>query len=383
MNGNGAGAALCGSCGTRAVRRSICGRQRAATARSASATAVGSVIMRSWPVSISQNRPAARARAMRSGSRVATVDVQTMWYLGNARNGASSDNRNGCSKHPPGVSGQSVGHPGQVGGIGHAVEKARVGRREQHELDAVHDLAHRPHRFDDRTGDVDERLPVDWCRGVEVDDAPDPIGSPVADSGDHHAAVAVPDEDDVAQVFVVEHGGDVADVQVEIDGRTEKVRALAEAGERRRVHVVTVGPQEPRDALVAPTAVTAPVHQHIRRHRCDGNGRSRRVRACRTPGGRPRSPRSTRRRTSRRSVGATGRACCRPDTGTASSSWPSCLSSWSPACRCSSTTRRNQWWRRRRAPRSTNSSFRKACKRGASWQGGRAEEFARFRRRRR
>jgi DNA-binding transcriptional LysR family regulator len=53
-------------------------RQVLATSMRASVTAWGSVVMRSWPVSMSQRRPASRALPIRSLSRVARVEVQTM-----------------------------------------------------------------------------------------------------------------------------------------------------------------------------------------------------------------------------------------------------------------------------------------------------------------
>ena len=73
--------------------------QEAATCRSRSATASGSVIMRSCPVSMSQSRPSARAFSTSSGSRVAIVDVQTMWYWGISDDAASFVSSSGCSKH--------------------------------------------------------------------------------------------------------------------------------------------------------------------------------------------------------------------------------------------------------------------------------------------
>ena len=56
--------------------------QASATANNASVTFSGSVIMRSWPVSMSQRRPARRASSIRASSRVASVEVQTTWYWG-------------------------------------------------------------------------------------------------------------------------------------------------------------------------------------------------------------------------------------------------------------------------------------------------------------
>jgi hypothetical protein len=102
--------------------------------------------------------------------------------------------------------------------------------------------------------------------GVEVDELADPVGGQVGGAGDDHAAVAVAHEDHVVQPLVVQDGGDIAGVEVEVDGRADEVRPLAEAGQRRRVHLVAGGPQEPGHALVAPAAVPPAVHQYVRRH---------------------------------------------------------------------------------------------------------------------
>ena len=48
------------------------------------------------------------------------------------------------------------------------------------------------------------------------------------------------DEHDVVEVLVEEDVGDVGDVRLEVDVGRQQVRALAQAGERRRVHVVAL-----------------------------------------------------------------------------------------------------------------------------------------------
>src|SRR5258708_7791098 len=75
------------------------GHQLSATASSASVTFRGSVIMRSCPVSMVHSRPDARASSMRTGSRVASVEVQTMWYWGILADPASSRSSSFCSTH--------------------------------------------------------------------------------------------------------------------------------------------------------------------------------------------------------------------------------------------------------------------------------------------
>jgi hypothetical protein len=45
----------------------------------------------------------------------------------------------------------------------------------------------------------------------------DPFGHAIGDTGDHHSRVAMAAEDDLRELLVDEHVGDVVDVRVEID----------------------------------------------------------------------------------------------------------------------------------------------------------------------
>ena len=121
----------------------------------------------------------------------------------------------------------------------------------------------------ERRREIRQRLTVRRCRGIEVHEATDALGRAIRDPGDHHAAVAVTDEDHVAQIVVVHDGDDVVDVGVEVDAGVQHVRAFAEAGQRRCVHVVPRVAQQPGDALVAPAAVRAAVDENVRRHQSD------------------------------------------------------------------------------------------------------------------
>ena len=108
--------------------------------------------------------------------------------------------------------------------------------------------------------------PLHRRRRVEVDETSHPLGLPVGRAGDHHAAVAVADQDHVAQVLEAQHGGDVGDVPLEVDPLVQQVGPLTEPGERRGVDVVALGAQEAGHPLVAPATVPTPVDQHVGRH---------------------------------------------------------------------------------------------------------------------
>ena len=54
--------------------------------------------------------------------------------------------------------------------------------------------------------------------GVEVNEVPQSCGQPVGDTGDHHAAITVPDRDRVEQLFAFDHGHHVGNVRILADG---------------------------------------------------------------------------------------------------------------------------------------------------------------------
>ena len=59
-------------------------------------------------------------------------------------------------------------------------------------------------------------------------------------AGDDAAGVAVPDEDDVAQVLVAQEVDHVGDVDVEVGVGAGQMGAFPEAGQADRAHVVAV-----------------------------------------------------------------------------------------------------------------------------------------------
>ncbi len=199
-------------------------------------------------------------------SRVARVEVQTMWYCAMAQSSSSLRRSSGCSKHFHGCAAEALGHPGQVVGVRDAVQQAGVRARQEDQFHAVTDFAEGSHRIDDGTGDVGEGLPVHGIGGIEEDESSNPSGHPVSGARDHHAAVAVADQDHVAQVLELEHGRNVLNVAVQVHVGVQQVSPLAEAGHRRRVDHVALGLQKASDPLVAPTPVTATVHEHVGRH---------------------------------------------------------------------------------------------------------------------
>ena len=166
----------------------------------------------------------------------------------------------------PGMGGQPLGHPGQIVGIRDAVEQASIGRWEQDQLYAVDGLTEGADGIDDRSCDVGERLAVEGIGGVEEHQAPDAVRHRVGCARDHHAAVAVSDQDHVSQVLECEHRCNVLDVTVQIHISIQQVGPLAQAGHGRCVDDVSLRLQDAGYSLVAPAAVAATMHEHIGRH---------------------------------------------------------------------------------------------------------------------
>src|SRR5262249_28799867 len=75
-------------------------------------------------------------------------------------------------------------------------------------------------------------------------------------------AVGMDDQTNVVEVFPFDHVDDVGDVSVEDDILAHEVRALADAGESRREHLVPALLQKIGHAPPAPAAVPGAVHEH-------------------------------------------------------------------------------------------------------------------------
>ena len=122
------------------------------------------------------------------------------------------------------------------------------------------------------------RLSVVRDERFAVHESRDPLAGAVGDTGDDHAAVAVPAQHDVLEALELEMADDVLDVRVEVDGRREQMCALAEARQCRSRDVVTLGAQEPVDVAPLPAAAPPAVHdRELRRYAAEKPKFSRRV----------------------------------------------------------------------------------------------------------
>ena len=77
-------------------------------------------------------------------------------------------------------------------------------------------------------------MTVLWHKAVEIDEFGDPFGCTICNAGRDHAAVAVTDQDNVAEVFRKNNAENVGDVGFEVDLAVGEVSTLAKTGEGRR-----------------------------------------------------------------------------------------------------------------------------------------------------
>jgi hypothetical protein len=76
----------------------------------------------------------------------------------------------------------------------------------------------------------------------------------LGDTRDNATRIGMADQDDVLQVLEIDHINDVGDVRVQIDTGGEKMNALAQACERRRIDLVPAPLQAIRHPPPAPAA---------------------------------------------------------------------------------------------------------------------------------
>ena len=131
---------------------------------------------------------------------------------------------------------------------------------------------------------------------IEIDIVGDPLAQLVADAGDHAAGVAVTDQHEVVEAFELDQADDVRDMGRQPDPGPEQMRAVGQAGKRRREDAVSGRGQQARDARPAPAAMPGAVHQdEITRALVHGS---------KPPDGLPAGPRSRSRRSRRYGSGS-------------------------------------------------------------------------------
>jgi len=90
------------------------------------------------------------------------------------------------------------------------------------------------HALPRRLVQIEQRLSVIRHKRIDVDHLRDAVARAVGDAGGNHAAIAVADQHDTAQIFVLDDVEGVLDVRLKIDRRMRQMRALAQTRVARR-----------------------------------------------------------------------------------------------------------------------------------------------------
>lgn len=161
------------------------------TRRSLSATALGSLIIWSWPVPMSRKRTASRiSAAPGSFSRRSSRTVRGCGLA--VSPGALPRAQGAASGRSTGKGGGELRcHPGDVVGLDDAVVRGPFVVEVADEPDAVDHLGLGPAGHHRLSGGVGEAHAVPGCRCVEMGEVLDAVGGAGGDGGDDHAAVAV------------------------------------------------------------------------------------------------------------------------------------------------------------------------------------------------
>ena len=73
-------------------------------------------------------------------------------------------------------------------------------------------------------------MSVEGYECIEIDEVGQTLRCTVGDPCSHHAAITVPDQEDVLQVFKLEDAEHIRDVGLKPDFRTGEMNALTDAG---------------------------------------------------------------------------------------------------------------------------------------------------------
>jgi hypothetical protein len=216
-----------------------------------SVTQSGSVIIRSWPVSISQNRHGRSADQMRFRDGAHGRLVPQDQLLGEAG---------------PRLGGQPLIGPLRQFGIVDAEEPCveRLGLHDQ--FHAIFDVKSRAQRIDAVESVLVQRFAIEGICGVEIDAVAHAVRRAVRHARDHHPAVAVPDQDRVVQVFIEQQRRHIVDMGIEIDAGMKLTGVFAHPRQGGRVDDVAGLLQPTCHELVAPPAMPATMDQNESRH---------------------------------------------------------------------------------------------------------------------
>jgi hypothetical protein len=63
---------------------------------------------------------------------------------------------------------------------------------------------------------IEQALPVSWNESVEVNQLRDPVASAISDSRGNHTTIAMTNENDIIQIFILDDSEHVLNMRLEI-----------------------------------------------------------------------------------------------------------------------------------------------------------------------
>ena len=97
--------------------------------------------------------------------------------------------------------------------------------------------------------------------GIDINQVGKAVRKAVGHARDHHAAIAVPDQDSVAQFFRFNRVDHVRDMRLQRDTLRQKMRTFAHPCERNGKRAVTRRPKGRQHTLPTPGAVPGTMDQ--------------------------------------------------------------------------------------------------------------------------
>jgi hypothetical protein len=113
---------------------------------------------------------------------------------------------------------------------------------------------------------VHQRLAVLRHESIEPDSGTERFHAAVEHRRDHLSAVGMAAQNDVVELFHVEHAENVVDMTFEIDTGARQMGAVTETGQSRGEDRVALRAEDVRHPAPAPAAVPRAVYQQIGRH---------------------------------------------------------------------------------------------------------------------
>src|SRR6185369_12876455 len=133
-----------------------------------------------------------------------------------------------------------------------------------------HDVVALRHLFDELASILEHRahaFAIIRNKSVEIDQSLDAIGNSICNARNHHTAITVTNEDDVAQILVENRVDDVIDVSVQTDIRSCKMHAVALSGELWTINLKTFLTQQRLHFLECPRPTPCTMNDNNRRFR--------------------------------------------------------------------------------------------------------------------